>query len=110
MSKAELAPMQEMEKIGTRPYVVVYFNADTPLGLFPHNTFFLDAHSALHSQHRRQMKVGTLSASADISMCTASSDYRKRRAEIVKAMLCSSDFPCDHLTCYGKKRTCRILA
>lgn len=56
--------MQEMEKIGTRRYVVVYFNADTPLGLFPHNTFFLDAHSALHSQHRRQMKVEILSTAS----------------------------------------------
>ena len=49
--------MQEMEKIGARRYVVVYFNADTPLGVFPNNTFFLDAHSALHPSHRRQMKV-----------------------------------------------------
>ena len=47
-----------MEKIGNRRYVVVYFNADTPLGLFPNNTFFLDAHSALHPNHRQQMKVG----------------------------------------------------
>ncbi len=51
------ACVQEMEKIGTRRYVVVYFSADTPLGVFPNNTFFLDAHSALHPSHRRQMKV-----------------------------------------------------
>lgn len=49
-----------MEKIGTRPYVVVYYNADNPLGLFPNNSFFLDAHSALHPHHRRQMKVGRM--------------------------------------------------
>ena len=64
MSKADVCSTQEMEKIGTRRYVVVYYNADTPLGLFPHNTFFLDAHSALHSQHRRQMKVGILSSAS----------------------------------------------
>ena len=47
-----------MEKIGSQRFVVVYFSADTPLGLFPNNTFFLDAHSALRPSHRRQMKVG----------------------------------------------------
>ena len=46
-----------MEKVGTRRFVVVYFNADTRLGLLPNNTFFLDAHSALRPSHRRQMKV-----------------------------------------------------
>ena len=50
--------MQEMEKIGNQRFAVVYFNADTSLGLFPSNTFFLDAHSALRPSHRRQMKVG----------------------------------------------------
>ncbi len=46
-----------MEKIGNQRFVVVYFNADTHMGLFPNNTFFLDAHSALRPSHRRQMKV-----------------------------------------------------
>ena len=50
--------LQEMEKIGNQRFVVVYFNADTHMGLFPNNTFFLDAHSALRPSHRRQMKVG----------------------------------------------------
>ncbi|CAL5220902.1 g2996 [Coccomyxa viridis] len=49
--------VNEMEKIGNQRFVVVYFNADTHMGLFPNNTFFLDAHSALRPSHRRQMKA-----------------------------------------------------
>ena len=46
-----------MEKVGTRPYVVVYFNADADLAIIPEPSFFLDAHSALAPSHRRQLKV-----------------------------------------------------
>ena len=52
--------------------MVVYFSADTPLGLFPSNTFFLDAHSALRPSHRRQMKVDhCLPSSCDMHMIVA---------------------------------------
>lgn len=46
-----------MEKVGSRPYVVVYFNADAELAMIPEPSFFLDAHSALAPSHRRQLKV-----------------------------------------------------
>ena len=65
--------MQEMEKIGNRRFVVVYFSADTHLGLFPNNTFFLDAHSALRASHRRQMKVRYC---LSVSMCMSGDHLR----------------------------------
>lgn len=52
-----LHPVQEMEKVGPQPYVVVYYNADAELGLLPNNAFFLDVHCALRPSHRRQLKA-----------------------------------------------------
>ncbi|KAK9905492.1 hypothetical protein WJX75_000893 [Coccomyxa subellipsoidea] len=49
--------VKEMEKVGSRPYVVVYFNADADLAIIPEPSFFLDAHSALAPSHRRQLKA-----------------------------------------------------
>lgn len=51
---------QEMEKIGSQRYVVVYFNADADLALIPEPSFCLDAHSALAPSHRRQLKARLL--------------------------------------------------
>lgn len=52
-----MSPEQEMESLGSQPFVVVYFNADAELAVVPSNTFFLDVHSALSPNHRRQLKV-----------------------------------------------------
>lgn len=57
-----------MEKVGSRPYVVVYFNADADLAIIPEPSFFLDAHSALAPSHRRQLKVCSDLYSAGLHM------------------------------------------
>ena len=46
-----------MEKLGTRPFVVVYFNAAAELGRIPDPQRFLELHTALHAGHRRQLRV-----------------------------------------------------
>ena len=50
---------QEMEKVGTRPYSVVYFHADaTFLGRMPDTVPVSQLHAALHPAHKRTLKVG----------------------------------------------------
>jgi hypothetical protein len=49
--------LQEMEKVGQKPYVIVYFHADTRLGAVPDTDFFSGVHSALLPCHRRTLKV-----------------------------------------------------
>lgn len=48
---------QEMEKVGSRPYVMVYFNAEAELGAIPDTIFFQQLHAALHPSHKRNLKV-----------------------------------------------------
>jgi hypothetical protein len=57
---SSLGEMQEMEKVGKAPYVVVYFNADTRLALIPDTDFFSGLHSALLPCHRQNLKVSPL--------------------------------------------------
>eukprot|EP00884_Botryococcus_braunii_P017595 jgi/Botrbrau1/4519/Bobra.60_2s0010.1 len=49
--------VQEMEKVGRSPYVVVYFQADTRLALLPDTDFFSGVHSALLPCHRQNLKA-----------------------------------------------------
>ena len=48
---------QVMEKVGARPYVVVYFNADADLPAIPDTSFMQELHTALDARHRDRLKV-----------------------------------------------------
>ncbi|KAK9824424.1 hypothetical protein WJX72_010145 [[Myrmecia] bisecta] len=48
---------QEMEQVGTKPFVVVYFNASSSLSALPDTVFFGELHSALRPEHRQQLQA-----------------------------------------------------
>jgi hypothetical protein len=44
-----------MEKVGGKPFVVVYFNAEAPLAAIPDTLWFSELHAALCGGHRDQL-------------------------------------------------------
>lgn len=54
---------QVMEEVGSRPYVVVFFNADADLPAIPDTTFMQELHTALDPSHRTRLKVLIILAS-----------------------------------------------
>ena len=54
---------QVMEEVGSRPYVVVFFNADADLPAIPDTTFLQELHTALDPSHRTRLKVLIILAS-----------------------------------------------
>lgn len=50
--------VQELDKIGNRPFVVLYFNASAPLSLLPDTVFFTELHAALDPRHRHLLHAG----------------------------------------------------